>query len=70
MSTNREIRGVEKLTPEQVELMERVHRMQIIALGGDEEFEIVKVWIDEDDTLCVRLSNGEWYHYSEDLTWW
>ncbi len=64
------IRGIDNLTQEQKELLEKVHRLQVIAMGGPEGMDIVKAWIDEDETLCVRVENGEWYHYGEDITWW
>jgi hypothetical protein len=30
--------------------------------------DIVKAWVDN-DIVCVRLSNGEWYHYYSNGTW-
>lgn len=32
-------------------------------------YEIKKAWIDETGVVCVRLYNGDWYHYYEDGTW-
>lgn len=31
---------------------------------------IIEACIDESGVVCVRLKNGEWYHYTDDGTWY
>lgn len=66
------IKGIEKLTEEQKDLMKKTNELHTKIVGMDykEGMEIIETWIDENNTVCVRLKNKEWYHYSKDGTWW
>ena len=63
--------GIEKLTKEQMELLLRVNELHTKCVGNDykEGMRITKVWLDENNIVCTRLLNGEWYHYYENGTW-
>ena len=66
------IKGIEKLTKEQEDLMKKTNKLQteIVGLDYKDGMEIIETWIDENNTVCVRLKNGEWYHYTKDGTWY
>lgn len=66
-----EIEGLLKLTQEQKEHMYKVHKNHVACNGTERQkkMQIVKAWIDENNTVCVRLANGEWYHYYSAGTW-
>ena len=66
------IKGIEKLTKEQKDLMEKTNKLhtEIVGLDYKKGMEIIETWIDENNTVCVRLKNKEWYHYSKDGTWY
>lgn len=66
------IKGIEKLTKEQVEHMEKVNELHTDCVGLEykEDMEIIETWIDERDNVCVRLKNGKWYHYTKEKTWY
>ncbi len=66
------IKGIEKLTEEQKDLMKKTNELHTKIVGMDykEGMEIIETWIDENNTVCVRLKNKEWYHYSKDRTWY
>ena len=66
------IKGIEKLTKEQKDLMEKTNNLhtEIVGLDYKEGMETIETWIDENNTVCVRLKNGEWYHYTKDGTWY
>jgi|ADurb_Cas_01_Slu_FD_contig_31_1604497_length_760_multi_3_in_0_out_0_2 uncharacterized protein (UPF0335 family) len=66
------IKGIEKLTEEQKDLMFRVNKLHTDCVGLDykAEMEIVETWVDERNNVCVRLKNGDWYHYLKDSTWY
>ena len=66
------IKGIEKLTEEQKDLMKKTNELHTQIVGNDykDGMEIIETWLDENNTVCVRLKNGEWYHYSKDGTWW
>ncbi len=66
------IKGIEKLTEEQKDLMKKTNELHTKIVGMDykEGMEIIETWIDENNTVCVRLKNGEWYHYTKDGTWY
>lgn len=66
------IKGIEKLTQEQKDLMEKTNKLhtEIVGLDYKKGMEIIETWIDENNTVCVRLKNKEWYHYSKDGTWY
>ena len=63
--------GIEKLSEEQKKLMYRVNKKHTDCVGSEYKtgMKITKVWIDENNTVCVKLRNGEWYHYYENGTW-
>ncbi len=65
------IKGIEKLTKEQIAHMERVNELHTKCVGLDykEGMKIVETWVNERDTVCVRLKNGDWYHYTKEGTW-
>ena len=66
------IMGIEKLTEEQIEHMKKVNKLHTDCVGLDykDGMEITEVWIDENNTVCVRLKKGDWYHYLKDCTWY
>lgn len=66
------IKGIEKLTKEQVEHMKKVNELHTDCVGLEykEGMEIVETWIDERENVCVRLKNGNWLHYLKDNTWY
>ena len=63
--------GIEKLSEEQKKLMFRTNELHTKCVGNDYKagMVIIKVWLDENNTVCVKLRNGEWYHYYENGTW-
>ena len=66
------IKGIEKLTEEQKELMLKVNELHTKCVGLEykEGMKITEVWIDKNNTVCVRLKKGDWYHYLKDGTWY
>ena len=66
------IKGIEKLTQEQKDHMEKTNKLHRECVGLDykDGMEIIEAWIDESYTVCVRLKNKQWYHYTKDGTWW
>ena len=66
------IKGIEKLTEEQKDLMKKTNELHTKIVGMDykEGMEIIETWIDENNTVCIRLKNKEWYHYTKDGTWY
>lgn len=66
------IKGIKKLTEEQKDLMLKTNKLHTDCVGSDykSEMEIIETWLDEKNTVCVRLKNGQWYHYSKDGTWY
>lgn len=33
--------------------------------------EIKEIWRDENEVLCIRYSDGAWWHYSDkEIVWW
>lgn len=66
------IKGIEKLSQEQKDHMERVNKLHTDCVGLDYKagMKITEVWIDERNNVCVRLRNGDWYHYTKDGTWY
>jgi hypothetical protein len=69
MSKN--IKGIEKLTEVQTNHMLKVNEFHKRCVGSEykDGIDIVKCWL-ENETVCVRLKNGEWYHYSTNGTWY
>ena len=65
------IKGIEKLTKEQVEHMKKVNKLHSDCVGTDYKsgMKVVEAWVDENNNVCVRLKNGNWFHYSKDNTW-
>ena len=66
------IEGIEKLTEEQKKLMFEVNALHTNCVGNDYKagMQITKVWIDDSNTVCVKLLNGEWYHYTSNQKWY
>ena len=66
------IEGIEKLTEEQKKLMFEVNALHMSCVGNEYKagMQITKVWINDSNTVCVRLSNGEWYHYTSNQKWY
>ena len=66
------IKGIEKLTDEQREHMQKVNKSHVAAVGNDykEGMQIIEAWIDENNIVCVRLKNEKWYHYTKNGTWY
>lgn len=66
------VKGIEKLTEEQKQHMARVNKLHTDCVGNDYKagMEVVEVWVDERNNVCVRLKNGDWYHYLKDNTWY
>ena len=60
------IKGIEKLTKEQKDHMEKVNKLHTDCVGLDYKagMKIVETWIDKNNTVCVRLKNGDRYHYT------
>ena len=66
------IKGIEKLTEEQVNHMKKVNSLHTDCVGLEYKagMEIIEAWVDEKNVVCVRLKNGDWYHYLKDNTWY
>ena len=66
------IEGIEKLTEEQKKLMFEVNALQTSCVGNDYKagMQIVKAWVNDKDIVCVRLLNGDWYHYTTAYKWY
>ena len=66
------IKGIEELTEEQKDLMKKTNELHTKIVGMDykEGMEIIETWLDKNNTVCVRLKNKEWYHYTKDGTWY
>ena len=66
------IKGIEELTEEQKDLMKKTNELHTKIVGMDykEGMEIIETWLDENNTVWVRLKNKEWYHYTKDGTWY
>ncbi|MBP2028486.1 hypothetical protein J2Z35_002311 [Acetoanaerobium pronyense] len=64
--------GIENLTEEQKILMFRTNELHTKCVGNDykDGMKIVKVWIDENNCVCVRLKNSQWYHYNAKGEWY
>jgi hypothetical protein len=65
------IKGIENLTPEQQEHLLRCNKHHTRCVGADYKsgMQVIEAWV-EDGTVCARLANGDWYHYSKDGSWW
>lgn len=66
------IYGADKLSKEQRELMHRVNELHTKCVGNEYKagMEIVKAWVNDKGIVCVKLLNGEWYHYTENGKWY
>ena len=69
---NSTIEGIDRLTEEQKQLMFTVNALQTSCVGNDYKagMQITKVWIDDNNTVCVKLLNGEWFHYTNNQKWY
>lgn len=67
-----EIKGLEKLSKEQVNHMYEVNELhtQCVGLDYKDGMQITETWVDEDNCVCVRLKNGDWYHYTSRKEWY
>lgn len=65
------IEGLSGLTEDQKQHMFEVHKSHISCNGIERQanMQIVQTWVDKNDCVCVKLSNGEWYHYYPNGTW-
>ena len=65
------IKGLDSLSSEQQELLFRVNEFHTKCVGSDykDGMEIIETWVNENNTVCARLKNGNWYHYTQDNTW-
>ena len=66
------IEGIDKLTKEQKELMFAVNNLHTKCVGSEYKtgMEIVKTWVNDKGIVCVRLLNGDWYHYASNYKWY
>ena len=66
------IKGIDKLSADQTKIMYKVneHHTQCVGLDYKAGMKIVETWINEDGCVCVRLKNGEWYHYTTNGDWY
>lgn len=65
------IKGIEKLSKEQKDLMLETNKEHRKIVGKDYKpgMEIKETWLDKNNTVCVRLKNGNWYHYTGKGEW-
>ena len=65
------IDGISKLTKKQRDLMFAVNELHTKCVGNEYKtgMEIMKAWVDE-GIVCVRLLNGDWYHYASNYKWY
>ena len=65
------IDGISKLTKKQRDLMFAVNELHTKCVGNEYKtgMEIMKAWVDE-GIVCVRLLNGDWYHYTSNYKWY
>lgn len=66
------IKGLEKLNKKQIQELFRCNNEQKDCICDREQkrgYEIIETWVDENDVVCARLRNGNWYHY-KDGTWY
>ena len=66
------IKGIEKLTEEQKDLMKKTNELHTKIVGMDykEGMEIIETWLDKNNTVKKKKKNKEWYHYTKDGTWY
>lgn len=66
------IKGLSKLTEEQKKHMYEVNKKhaQCVGLDYKDGMKITEAWIDENGCVCVRLKNGNWYHYTNKKEWY
>ena len=66
------IEGIDKLTKEQKELMFAANNLHTKCVGSEYKtgMEIVKTWVNDKGIVCVRLLNGDWYHYTSNYKWY
>jgi len=64
------IKGTEKLTPTELEFALKVNEDQKKAFGSESnDYDVTEVW-KKDNVICVKLRNGDWYHYLNNGTWY
>lgn len=65
------IKGLNKLTEEQKELLFKVNKLHTESVGDKykKDMEITKAWI-EGNTVCAMLAGGDWFHYLDNGTWY
>ncbi|WP_430885180.1 hypothetical protein [Fusibacter sp. JL216-2] len=65
------IKGVCGLSVDQEEHMMRVNEDHKACVGYKykDGLTVTETWLDENETVCVRVKNGDWYHYYLDGTW-
>jgi len=65
------IKGLEKLSPAEIDFISKVNENQKLAYGSEDAalYDVTEVW-KEDGVICVRLGNGDWYHYLANGTWY
>jgi len=61
---------VKNLTDEQIDFAILVNEKHTNSVGINQKngMKIKKMWL-EDGLICVKLENGDWYHYYKNLTW-
>lgn len=67
----RKIKGLLKLTESQKNHMHRVNEIHTKSVGDKYKagMEITEAWVDKTNCVCVRLLNGDWYHYYSNGSW-
>jgi len=65
------IKGILELSVDQEMHMFRVNDRHKACVGTDykDGLTITEVCLDENQTVCVRVKNSEWYHYYSDGSW-
>lgn len=59
------IEGIEYLDEKEIAEMKETNRIHTAGVGTDYKagMQIIKVWINKHGCICVKLKNGQWYHY-------
>ena len=58
--------GIELLSLEQQTHAKKVNAAHLTFGFG---YEMIETWVDENNVVCVRCKDGDWYHYYQDGTW-
>ena len=66
------IDGISKLTKEQRDLMFAVNKLhkKCVGIKYKAGMQIVKTWVNDKGIVCVKLLNGDWYHYTSNHSWY